>query len=198
MTRGQKVLKLASLLLGYPDEAMGQLLPECESALRGLPPCDGRSLLGRFLRELRAMRGPEREHHYVELFDFRQENALYLTFHEAGEGRERAQLLLALKEIVRASGFEAPEQELPDYLPLLLELLAVRPRAKDDLALRVSRRAQELERNLEQARSPYRFLFAAVRTVLPQAAERGDGPPAGAARSAGEDDVPYPLHHAQS
>jgi nitrate reductase delta subunit len=197
MTGRQKLLKLASLLLDYPDEERGRLLGECERLARSLAAGDGRDLLGRFLREIRTMPQAELAAHYSEIFDFHEENALYLTFHEAGEGSERARLLLDLKGRAREAGYEVPEDELPDYLPLLLELLAVRPKSGDDLAPRVGRCVGRLTANLARAKSPYRFLLAAAGTVLPTSGEAGGlAPPA--ARSAAEDDVPYPLHHAQS
>ncbi len=197
MTGTRKVLKLASLLLGYPDETRRALLAEFDRAIEGLSAGEAKDLLGRFLREIRTLPGAELEAHYSEIFDFRAENALYLTFHEAGEGPERAQLLLDLKRRARESGYEAPEDELPDYLPLLLELLAVRPISGDDLAARVGRSIALLTKNLSRAKSPYRFLLAAAGTVLPGSEDEGDlAPPA--ARSAAADDVPYPLHHAQS
>jgi nitrate reductase delta subunit len=67
----------------------------------------------------------ELERLYVEAFDFSKQCSLHLTYHVHGDRRQRGVAMLELKRAIRDAGFEPPGDELPDYLPLLLEVAAL-------------------------------------------------------------------------
>ena len=74
--------------------------------------------------------------HYVDAFDFSKQCSLHLTYHVHGDRRQRGLAMLKLKQAYRAAGFEPPGDELPDYLPLMLEFAALAP---DDAGASCSR-----------------------------------------------------------
>jgi nitrate reductase delta subunit len=94
--------------------------------------------------------------------------------------------MLAFKAAYRAAGYDPADDELPDYLPLVLDFAALHPQG--ERLLRAHRADLELLlRALRQAESPYAHVVEAVCSLLPAmrrpdlAAVRkawADGPPA--------------------
>jgi nitrate reductase delta subunit len=60
----------------------------------------------------------------VELFDFRRRCCLHLTYYTAGDTRRRGEALVAFAEAYRSAGLKVAEDELPDFLPAVLDLAA--------------------------------------------------------------------------
>lgn len=189
------LLKAGAFLLGYPTESFWALLPEVEAALAeqgDAPPAPGLRAISRSFHEgdraaLEAL--------YVRTFDFSESTALYLTAHELGDSRQRGTALLELRYQLRAGGFEPGGAELPDYLPLLLEFVACAPPDMETAALE-SRLAAACARIEDQLASdhPYRPLLAALRTLLPEAAQPT---PAEDVSRDGSDTgtMPFPIHY---
>ncbi len=101
--------------------------------------------------------------HYVRTFDLHKRTGLYLTFYSHGDRRERGLVLLRLKQLYRAAGFELAGRELPDYLPLMLEFAAAAAAEQGDLVLREHRPALEVIRlSLREQDSPYEHVLDAV------------------------------------
>lgn len=128
---------------------------------------------------------------YVESFDFRPDCALYLTAFEHGDHRDRGRALWLLHMALRSSGWELDGRELPDFLPVLLEWMAVDPNAaaKMQVPQRVARMVQGILSALPQDHL-YRPVFEALAAHLPPVAdaERPDG-----ASASVDETVPYPL-----
>jgi nitrate reductase delta subunit len=139
-----------------------------------------------FLGWLRATPSDQVAQHYVATFDLRRRCTLYLTYYRYGDTRKRGMALLTFKAAYRAAGFEPAEDELPDYLPLVLDFAALQPRG--ERLLRAHRTDLELLlRALRQAESPYAGVIEAVCALLPAlrkpdfaviAKAWADGPPA--------------------
>lgn len=64
---------------------------------------------------------------YTRTFDLDPSSCLNLSHHKWGDDRERGSALAALSRLYQVAGFEMTTGELPDYLPLVLEFLAVCP-----------------------------------------------------------------------
>ena len=62
---------------------------------------------------------------YVKTFDFNKKANMYSTYGQLGEVRERGPALLKLKQIYEEEDMILSGEELPDYLPLVLEYVAV-------------------------------------------------------------------------
>ncbi|WP_446474088.1 nitrate reductase molybdenum cofactor assembly chaperone [Actinomadura opuntiae] len=109
--------------------------------------------------------------HYVETFDLRRRCALYLSYYRYGDTRKRGMAMLSFKAAYRAAGFEPSEDELPDYLPLVLDFAALGPRGEK--LLRGHRADLELlRRALTDAGTPYADVVAAVCARLPKLGRR--------------------------
>jgi nitrate reductase delta subunit len=167
-----KAYKLASVLLQYPTMALfddvkggGEAGGVLDAEAAGLPHGSA-APLGRFLGWLRATPPDEVARHYVETFDLRRRCALYLTYYRYGDTRKRGMAMLAFKAAYRAAGLEPSEDELPDYLPLVLDFAALHPRGEK--LLRAHRADLELLlRGLRQAGSPYAGVIEAACAQLP-------------------------------
>lgn len=127
-----------SKLLDYPDQALLCALPELRERLgkdRSMELLE-RQALAVFLEYLESMSLTELQAAYVLTFDFTPEHALHLTHHLFGDDKNRGPALIDLTEFYKEYGLEmatpesaaqadqvdqAPPNELPDFLPLVLE-----------------------------------------------------------------------------
>ena len=157
--------KLASVLLQYPSIALLDGVATLEGEAARLPR-PAAAAFGDFLAWLRTTPSGDIAQHYVATFDLRRRCALYLTYYRYGDTRKRGMAMLTFKAAYRAAGFEPAEDELPDYLPLVLDFAALHPRG--DRLLRAHRADLELLlRGLRQAGSPYASVIEGVCAVLP-------------------------------
>jgi nitrate reductase molybdenum cofactor assembly chaperone NarJ/NarW len=177
--------KLASVLLQYPTVALldGVGVLEAEAARLPRPAA---AEFGHFLAWLHATPPGDIARHYVTTFDLRRRCALYLTYYRYGDTRKRGMAMLTFKAAYRAAGYEPSDDELPDYLPLVLDFAALHPRGES--LLRAHRADLELLlRGLRHAGSPYASVIEAVCALLPALRKAdlaavlkawADGPPA--------------------
>ena len=124
-----KTFKVLSALLAYPEPDMVQALPELRRMLdqEALLSPAGRRLLQPLLADLAATEVTELQERYVFLFDRTRSLSLHLFEHVHGESRDRGQAMVDLKTVYETTGFAVASSELPDYLPLFLEYLSLRP-----------------------------------------------------------------------
>ena len=186
---GERVhpLKLVSLLLQYPSHALRQ----AAGAARGLEivPARGRQADGlhEFCGWYASRPVAELQRRYVDAFDFSKQCSLHLTYHVHGDRRQRGLAMLELKQSYRDAGFEPPGDELPDFLPLMLEFAALAPdgagaelRADNRVAIELIRAA------LQREGSPFAPLLEVVVSGLGRLSSQklarirrlaADGPP---------------------
>ncbi len=132
------------------------------------------------------------EEMYVASFDLVESGSLYLTAHEFGDSRERGNALAQLGQMVTDAGYGVAFGELPDYLPLLIEFLAIGPgEAVGTLAPRIATVAGQILQTLEE-HHPYRPLFALLRRVLGVAENPVDS---GAKERPDLTELPYPIEY---
>jgi nitrate reductase delta subunit len=106
--------------------------------------------------------------HYVEVFDRKPRRTLHLSWFTDGDTRRRGQTLAALKAFYRDHGFTFAENELPDFLPVLLEFAAVAPpAAAEGLLARFTPALRILHEQLGKLGTPYKDTVAAVLAVAP-------------------------------
>ena len=122
------LLKLVGVLLDYPQDELWQHGDELLAAADdpGLSPARRAQLTG-FVRELLALDALDAQDRWLSLFDRGRAMSLLLFEHIHGESRDRGQAMVDLIEAYRKNGFALDAKELPDYLPLLLEYLNLRP-----------------------------------------------------------------------
>ncbi len=159
--------KLASVLLQYPSQPLFEGIATLETVTATIPRRACRDGFTRFLTWLATTPPTEVAQHYVETFDLRRRCALYLTYYRYGDTRKRGMAMLRFKTSYRNENFVPSEEELPDYLPLVLEFASLAPRGVS--LLRSCRADLELlRRALSQAETPYVHIVDAVCAELPK------------------------------
>ncbi len=116
----REVLRALSLFLTYPQE----MIPD--PGLSILPDSPGKQVLADFWHYRQSEPSLRLQEEYTRTFDLNPSTCLNLTFH-CPESQSRGNLLLRLRELYEDAGYENLPGELPDYLPLMLEFLAVCP-----------------------------------------------------------------------
>jgi nitrate reductase molybdenum cofactor assembly chaperone NarJ/NarW len=162
----------ASLLLGYPDERLLGELDLIRAASHDLP-----AALGEPIREvvvhLESTPPTEAQAEYVETFDNRRRNSLFLTYFAHGDTRKRGVALLRFKQTYLRSGFVLDDSELPDHLSVVLEYAAtVDQRLGWGLLLDHRAGLELLRMSLRDAGSPWAGAVEVVSATLPKL--RGD------------------------
>lgn len=162
----------ASLLLGYPDERLLGELDMIRAVSRDLPPAVGEAIRA-VVVHLEATPLGESQATYVETFDNRRRNSLFLTYFAHGDTRKRGVALLRFKQTYLRSGFLLDDRELPDHLSVVLEYAATVDQELGWGLLLDHRAGLELLRmSLRDAGSPWVGAVEAVSATLPPL--RGD------------------------
>ena len=165
MTAPVSPFKVASVLLQYPTVALFDGLGQLAEAVREGPRATQRPF-GIFLDWLSGTSPDTVARHYVETFDLRRRCALYLTYYRYGDTRKRGMAMVAFKAAYRDAGLSPRDDELPDYLPMVLDFAALHPRGEK--LLRAHRADLELLlRALRDVPSPYAHVVEAVCARLP-------------------------------
>ncbi len=124
-----KVFRALSALLTYPRPELTAALPEIQQVLESSPllPAAEKTRLAELVAELSRAELLDLEERYVSLFDRGgRSTSLHLFEHLHGESRDRGSAMVDLVQIYGAAGLELAANELPDYLPALLEYLSCR------------------------------------------------------------------------
>ena len=126
-----KLLKLIAVLLDYPAEELWAHGDELRAAIDD-PALSAERLaaLRGFVDELLATEPMQAQERWLELFDRGRAMSLLLFEHIHGESRDRGQAMVDLISTYRGHGFELGVKQLPDYLPVVLEYLSMRPVAE--------------------------------------------------------------------
>ena len=174
MTDTDRIIALqsASLLLGYPDSGLYDRLPLLRDAAARLPDAAGAPLL-RMVEHVQQTDQDQAERSYVDLFDLRRRNCLFLTYYAYGDTRKRGMALLRFIHAYKTAGFTLVGDELPDHLSVVCEFAAVADMASGLRLLAEHRAGLELIRlALSELGSPYADALDVVRAVLPDLAPR--------------------------
>ena len=167
--RDRVVLQAAAHLLDYPDAAWRECLPLVRAALQAVGGRAARKLVA-FLDQASSMPATQAASHFVEVFDFKNRHSLYLTWWLDGDTRRRGASLVELKAVFREAGFAFSEEDLPDYLPVVLEFTA----ASGDLGLLLRHRpgVELLRLALAEHGTAYASVLEAVCSTLPGASPK--------------------------
>ncbi|OBF55081.1 nitrate reductase molybdenum cofactor assembly chaperone [Mycobacterium sp. 852002-50816_SCH5313054-b] len=162
----------ASLLLAYPDDGLAERLDTVDELLGHIGGLAA-ALLQRTVSALRALEPMAAATGYVETFDMRRRNTMYLTYWTAGDTRNRGREMLAFATAYRDAGVEPPRAEAPDHLPVVLEFAAtVDPDVGRRLLIEHRVPIDVLREALADAKSPYQHTIAAVCETLPAATDQ--------------------------
>ncbi|MEV7888884.1 nitrate reductase molybdenum cofactor assembly chaperone [Streptomyces sp. NPDC002817] len=148
----------AALCLTYPDDDFRARLP----LLREAAP-----QLREFVDHAALTPPQELAAHYVQVFDFKNRHSLYLSWWQDGDTRRRGMSLVRFKEVYRAAGLEFTGEELPDFLPAVLEFTA--RTGSTDLLTEHRDGLEQLRSRLTDFGTPYASVLDAVCATLPNA-----------------------------
>ena len=155
---GMNIYKALSLLLDYPEAELIENLDELETRIGTADGIDGmeRTTLRKLIDHLRRTDLTAVQEDYVKTFDLTPEHSLHLTHHLFGDDKNRGPALIDLTEMYKQYGLQLAANELPDYLPLVLEFAAL---LEDEEARMFLGDAAKVTRvlalNLEKAESVY-------------------------------------------
>lgn len=158
--QAQAVFQIVSQLLQYPDNTWEDELANFQQYIESLGDEAVAHPLEQFLHNVQRI-GIDKLHElYVQTFDFGKKTNLYVTYARHGEQRERGPALLALKQYYAQFGFQMHDDELSDYLPLMLEFAAIAPLEAVHRLLNEHRPAiEDIRAHLDEIDSPYVELF---------------------------------------
>ncbi|WP_367038254.1 nitrate reductase molybdenum cofactor assembly chaperone [Streptomyces sp. Je 1-332] len=152
--------------LEYPETRLYADLPALRAALDEATP-EAAALLAGFLDHVAATEPLDLGAHYTSTFDTRNRRCLYLTWWADGDTRRRGMSLVRVKQIYRDHGLPYEDEELPDFLPVVLDFAVRRPEAGTEL-LEEHRVGLELLRlAVAAADTPYAAVLEALCTTLP-------------------------------
>ncbi|MGO4886419.1 nitrate reductase molybdenum cofactor assembly chaperone [Anaerobacillus sp. MEB173] len=145
------ILVTVARALDYPNDEFLIDLSTWREMMQGLISSpEVRAEIEQRIKPLFTMNTKELQEIYVQTFDYIDSTGLYMTAHELGDSPRRGDALIRLKEIIREAGYECSSNEIADYIPMLLELLAVEPKVgeKDFLHRRLSYAIYRILKNL--------------------------------------------------
>lgn len=123
------ILKAMAGLLSYPQENLIRALPEIALLIENEPqlPEVHQTALLELVNDLTGNDLLSSQEHYVEVFDRGRATSLHLFEHVHGESRDRGMAMIDLGNMYEKAGLILQANELPDYLPVVLEYLSTRP-----------------------------------------------------------------------
>lgn len=155
------------------DDAAVRASAAAAQARWGQLDAEGPALLARFLQD------PVTEEAYVELFELAPRCPLYLGSHVFDEPQTCAQAavsdrnayMIELLGIYRHFGLLPNRRELPDYLPLVVEFLALTAESDDPIRQKLIQEyvlpfLPPMRSRLEALQTPYRYLLDALERAL--------------------------------
>ena len=157
------VIKIASHLLQYPDAGLLNTFESLTGVIQDLSPGPPREIFTDFLRHFSKRKLINWQEEYTRNFDLNPATCLNLTYHKYGDGKERGPALAQLHQVYHRAGYEAAACELPDFLPLVLEFLAICPGEEYAWLLKEYRpQIETLANRLQEAGTPYANLFSVI------------------------------------
>lgn len=160
-----KTYKTISLLLTYPNEEIFNFLPQVNSSLKeeNLLNADAITGIDTFIDFFAQNPLTFWQEHFVQLFDYSRSVSLYLFEHVHGDSKDRGQAMVDLIDLYTENGLQINRPELPDYLPVFLEFLALQTQAKaQDYLSKIIDILGFIHKKLEDKDNPYQYLLSAI------------------------------------
>lgn len=122
-------LRVLARLLSYPNAALKSDLADMQSALHAEQALarDRMAEIDTLIERLATGDQLELESEFVELFDRGHATSLHLFEHVHGDSRDRGPAMVDLTQTYEKAGLFLAPEELPDYLPVVLEFVSTQP-----------------------------------------------------------------------
>ncbi len=160
-----QIYKLLSVLLDYPSQDLVDHLTELQELVKQSADINQaeRDALQTFICHMQGDSLTTLQADYVRTFDMTAEHSLHLTHHLFGDDKNRGPALIDLGELYKDYGVEVVTNELPDYLPLVLEFTAYLADSEATVFLSDAKKVLSvLTDNLKKAESPYAALLSII------------------------------------
>ncbi|WP_035424215.1 nitrate reductase molybdenum cofactor assembly chaperone [Bacillus sp. UNC438CL73TsuS30] len=196
MNEKKAILAILARMMDYPEETFLNERTTVESFIHEAISTEEiqREVVER-LHPLYEMPLKELQELYVLTFDYKDKTNLYLTAHELGDSRKRGFALIELQKLIFEEGFETVGKELADYIPMLLELLAVAPEEEkfNKLSRRVAFAINRILSNLPED-NPYKQAIEILMMYVFEAPGTDEISALEVLREQADlDELPYPL-----
>ncbi len=172
-----KTFKALSALIDYPTADLLSALAEIRAVLRAEGAL-GPVSLARLDATLEMLAGHDLltlQERWVALFDRLRSLSLHLFEHVHGDSRDRGPAMVDLIAHYRKAGFALSPEELPDYLPVVLEFASAVPAEEARRVLAdVAPLLGPIQLRLAKRGSPYAAVIAAIRELAGEAAAPAD------------------------
>jgi nitrate reductase delta subunit len=158
-------LRVLARLLSYPDAQLRGDLDDMRQALSS-----EKAIAPARLEELDALinglaRGNalDNEAEYVEVFDRGRATSLHLFEHVHGDSRDRGPAMIDLAQTYEKAGLFLGPDEMPDYLPVVLEFVSTQPPKEARAFLgEMAHIFNAIFNALQQRNSPYASVLGAL------------------------------------
>jgi len=158
-------LRVLARLLAYPDAQLRGNLNDMRAALLA-----EKAIAAPRLEELNALinglaRGNalDNEAEYVEVFDRGRATSLHLFEHVHGDSRDRGPAMIDLAQTYEKAGLFLGPDEMPDYLPVVLEFVSTQPPKEARAFLgEMAHIFNAIFSALQQRNSPYASVLGAL------------------------------------
>lgn len=162
-----RIYKILSVLLEYPEQELLDNLAEIRAIVEESADVDAaeKGALRKFIEHLGSLSLTDAQVDYVNTFDRTAEHSLHVTHHFFGDesDRNRGPALIDLSEMFKEYGVKTVTNELPDYLPLLLEFASSLEGNEATVFLSdLNKVLGILASNLDKAGSPYAPLLSII------------------------------------
>jgi nitrate reductase delta subunit len=163
-----KTYRILSLLMTYPNEEIYAFLPQVKATLEEEDVLNAKVISGidTFVDFFSRRPLTFWQEFYVQLFDYSRSVSLYLFEHVHGDSKDRGQAMVDLIELYKENGLQISQSELPDFLPVFLEFLALQTSSKaSEYLTEIIDIVGFIHRKLEEKNNPYQYLLAAIITL---------------------------------
>lgn len=159
----QTVYSIISYLLQYPSDEIKQSMPVIKETIGEMEHPQLYMHLSSFFHWINDLSEADWEETYIQTFDFGKKTNLYISYDLKGEDKERGTVLLNLKQAYQAGGFKVDCDELPDYLPMMLEFCAhADPEDRRAMITTYLPQINGIREGLVEAQSGYTFILDAL------------------------------------
>ena len=151
-------LRLLGILLRYPTQELLELISHIESDQPNIK---------EFLEYAKNESLLNLQTEYVKSFDLSDRSTLYLTYHRFRDDPKRGTFLVKLVDYYRKKGFEFVDNELPDFLPVVLEFCSYMDEATAvEILSNFQKELQQIEEGLKELGSKYTPLISYINEMI--------------------------------
>lgn len=129
LKNASNTLRVLARLLSYPNAELKSDLADMQSAVHAEQALgkDRLAEIDALTKHLAHSEALELEGEFVELFDRGHATSLHLFEHVHGDSRERGPAMIDLVQTYEKAGLFLGPDEMPDYLPVVLEFVSTQP-----------------------------------------------------------------------